>query len=55
MYGLPETSAGGATLAATGVAITTGSWILLAFALVALGGLVLTLGRRFAARGGPKP
>ncbi len=55
MYGASETTTGVSTLAATGVALTTGSYVAIAIAVIALGGLVLALRRRYISRKGPKP
>ena len=55
MYGAAETSTGVTTLAATGVALTTGSAIAIAIAVIALGGLLLALRKRYLNRRGPKP
>ena len=57
MYGAAETSTGVTTLAATGVALTTGSAIAIAIAIavIALGGLLLALRKRYLNRRGPKP
>ena len=54
-----DSNLGTTALAATGsaasIGLAIGSWVLIAVALIALGGTMVALGRRWQKRNGPKP
>lgn len=54
-----DSNLGATALATTGSAawagLTIGSWALIAIAVIALGGTMVALGRRWQKRNGPKP
>lgn len=55
MYGAHESTAAAATLALTGITLTTTSGLLIAIAAVAVGGAFLALARRIRHRNGARP